>query len=331
MHDAEVGLWLLIARLRAAGRPLGRTTLIPYAEIKLPDVPREYDALVSQLLAARLIDGDAEAFTLTRAGEAQLAGVSAHHSLTARFYDAYYRAAAASPSHAGFCRRVYGCDLSQHGAADMTQLQIALDSLAVRPGMTLLDFGCGDGRIAEHVSDATGAVVSGIDIAGRAIQQGCERTRGKADRLRFYVGDFAAGDLSHGAGELPAGPFEGILALDSFFLVPDQPALLDVFLRLIAPGGCMAIFYLCQQLIDAGQTPLGRALAERGITYRAVDLSAENTRHWQLKKQVLLELEPQFRAEDAAQPGALFLWRNRTAECDGTMERVSRYLYIVAR
>jgi hypothetical protein len=45
--SALVGLLLLINRLSQSDRPLGRATIVPFAEIKLPQVAQHYDELVT--------------------------------------------------------------------------------------------------------------------------------------------------------------------------------------------------------------------------------------------------------------------------------------------
>ncbi len=161
---------LLINRLLQNGAPLGRTTLLPFAELKLPKVALNYDELVGALLEDRLIEGNAETFILTSLGEQRLAAVASEYSLHAWFYNEYYEAIRISRAHSLLCERVYGKDLGQHGMADMEQVHSALSALGVSSGMSLLDFGCGDGQITEYIADTTGADVTGVDIAGEAIR-----------------------------------------------------------------------------------------------------------------------------------------------------------------
>ena len=49
----------------------------------------------------------------------------------------------------------------------------------------MLDLGCGNGKMAEYISDCTGANLTGIDFIPFAIQQAQERTQAKRDRLEF--------------------------------------------------------------------------------------------------------------------------------------------------
>ena len=320
LDETTTGLMLLVHRLEQNGQPLGRASLLALAELKLPSVARQYDALVQGLLERNVITGDAEAFTLTALGERQVQQTAAHHSLVAWFYNEYYQATLHSPAHALFCERVYGLDLGQHGMADMAQLHVLLAELHLEPGQTLLDFGCGDGRISEWIADTAGLNVSGVDFAEGAIRQARERTSSKRDRLRFYWADLEAG-----RGTFPAGPFDRIVAIDSIFFCRNLRQVLEALLERLKPLGWLGIFYHCAPGLAAEETSLAGRLRDLAVGYEVLDFSAQNTRHWQLKKQVLLELEAQFRAE-----GNEFLYKNRIAECEG-LERNQRYLYMVQK
>jgi SAM-dependent methyltransferase len=255
LFDHEtIGLLLLINRLRERERPLGRQAITALAEIKLPRVAREYDALVQALLGQNLIEGDAESFSLTPDGAKVVQEVSRQHSLHARFYNEYYEAVQHSRAHALFCQRAYGMDLHQHGAADMEQIRALLSELRLTPGMTALDFGCGDGCITEFISDTTGAAVTGVDVACRAIELAHLRTEGKQGRLSFFCADIEKEDST-----FPPDPFDRIIAIDSIFFVRDQHAALQVLLSRLEPGGRMALFYHCPGSMHAGETDLAKA------------------------------------------------------------------------
>jgi SAM-dependent methyltransferase len=318
MDRHVIGLLLLAGRLVESGRPLGRQTLVPLAELKLPGVATNYDALVLALLEQELVEGDAESFSLTPDGVNLVRGAREQHSLTAWFYDEYYQAVLHSKAHSLFCERVYGKDLCQHGVADMAQIGTLLSELRVEAGMALLDFGCGDGRIAEYISDTTQALVTGVDIARRAIELAQMRTQAKRDRLCFYWAD-----VERNRGTWPPGRFDRIVAIDSLFFARDQRAVTQALLGSLAPGGELGVFYHCPGHVFAGETALAGALQDLGASFRVLDLSTQNAQHWRRKKQVLLELEPLFRQE-----GNTFLFKNRLAECEG-LEQFHRYLYLV--
>jgi len=139
MNNDTLGLFLLIDRLLQRDRPLGRGTILPLAEIKLPEVARNFDQLIDDLFLRQLAVGDAQAFRLTPLGLDLVQETAAQHSLNALFYNEYYQAVLHGLAHAAFCERVYGKDLCQHGTADMEQIQLLLDALQVQAGMRVVE------------------------------------------------------------------------------------------------------------------------------------------------------------------------------------------------
>ncbi len=317
LNEQEIRLLLVIQRLGRTHQALTRQDITALAEIKFPHVAEHYDQLIIGLREKGLLGGGQDDPTLTAEGDA----LAQRYSMAALFYDDYYQAVLPSRAHALFCERVYGLDLAQHGTADMAQIALLLDEIQIGPGMTVLDFGCGDGRIAEYLSDGTGACVTGLDIAAHAIELAQQRTVSKRERLRFVCAN-----LEETPGALPIAAFDRIIAIDSIFFAQDQRIMLERLLKLLKPGGRLGIFYLAPPVPapDAHQTVLGQALAASGLHYSIHDLAAQNFRHWTTKRAVLQELEPLFHEE-----GNVFLFKNRMAECQGEPERFQRYLFIV--
>jgi cyclopropane fatty-acyl-phospholipid synthase-like methyltransferase len=97
----------------------------------------------------------------------------------------YFTRAETSEAHARFCALVYGRDLCQHGMMDMAQLDALIAALGLGAGSRVLELGCGNGRIAEYISDVTGANVFGVDSSTVGIRQAIERSVAKRDRLAF--------------------------------------------------------------------------------------------------------------------------------------------------
>lgn len=66
-----------------------------------------------------------------------------------------------------FCSRVFGCNLCQHGFADMEQVDALIAALNLQPGDQVLELGCGNGMVAEYIADQTGAQTSRAWITAR--------------------------------------------------------------------------------------------------------------------------------------------------------------------
>ena len=88
------------------------------------------------------------------------------------------------------------------------------------------------------------------------------------------------------------------------------------------PGGMLGLFYVCPESFEPSATLIAQELAFLADRFSVIDLTPQNIAQWRSKKQILLDLEPGFRAE-----GNLFLFKNRLAECDGWEHR-RRFLYL---
>ncbi len=250
------------------------------------------------------------------------------------FYTAFYTATEHSQAHHIFCERVFGMDLCQHGFADMEQLELLLRVTRLGPAQRVLDLGCGNGMIAEYLSDRSGARITGLDYIPDAIRQARVRTAAKAERLAFVVGDINRLGL-------PAGSFDTIVSIDTMYFSEDYAATLRALKAALRPGGQMALFFSHgrepwvpkeQFLLETtlpDKTPLAIALKTNDLAYRTWDLTRQDHELALRRKQVLAELKPQFEAE-----GALFIYDNRAGDANGISQAIedglhARYLYHV--
>ncbi len=249
------------------------------------------------------------------------------------WYNRYYEATRDSRAYAAFCARVFGRNFAQHGFSDMAQVDRLIEVLALAPGNRVLELGCGNGAMAAYISNATGAHITGIDFIPEAIRQAQVRTQGKKDRLAFEVGDI--GHLAFAPGS-----FDALIAVDTLYFT-DLDTTVAQMKALLAPGGQMGIFYAYgadpenplatfpRENLPPERTPLGVALRNHGLAFRAWDFTADDYRHAQLKKRVIEEVHADIEAE-----GNIFLYENRRGEAEGVMAAIeagahARYLYHV--
>jgi ubiquinone/menaquinone biosynthesis C-methylase UbiE len=252
------------------------------------------------------------------------------------FYERYYDAVTRSHAHAAFCERVFGLNLCQHGFADMLQLDALIEAARLGPGQRALDLGCGNGMIAEYISDRTGAHITGLDYIPAAIRQAQVRTVAKADRLTFVVGDINALRLEDSASDV-------IISIDTMYFSNDYVATIGQLLSALRPGGQMAILFshgrepwvpveaFPAETLPPDKTPLAVALQANGLVFETRDFTDDEYRLALLRKQVLAELKPQFEAE-----GIMFIYENRMGDANGVSQAVEmdlqrRYLYLAQR
>lgn len=250
------------------------------------------------------------------------------------FYSKYYAAVPHSHAHAMFCEYAYGKNLAQHGFVTMEQLGKVIEVTGLKAPSRVLDLGCGDGMIAEYISDVTGACITGLDYIPAAITRAQNRTQAKQNRLAFVVGDLMHPDF-------PPDSFDILLALDTIYFSNDFVETLERWRALLKRAGQMAIFYshganpqtpketFRRETLPSDKTPLADALSKCGLEFRTWDFTRQDYELAQRKKEILETRHAEFIAE-----GYSFLYENRIAEALGVLDAIAsgmhaRYLYLV--
>ncbi|WP_294293176.1 cyclopropane-fatty-acyl-phospholipid synthase family protein [uncultured Sphingomonas sp.] len=143
-------------------------------------------------------------FRLDRANMARRAkrNVAHHYDLSDRLYDLFLDA-----------DRQYSCAYFTDPANSLEQAQAdkkahIVAKLGVRPGMRVLDIGCGWGGMALYIHAKTGADVTGITLSEEQLKVARRRAQeaGVADHVRFELIDYRA----------MAGRFDRIVSVGMF-------------------------------------------------------------------------------------------------------------------
>ena len=238
------------------------------------------------------------------------------------WYRDFYSAVETSRAFDEYSSRVFGANFGQHGFSDINQIQKMLDLLKLNKSSKVLDIGCGNGKMAEYVSDLTQAFVTGIDYIPEAIEQAIRRTRNKRNHLDFKVSNLELLDFA-------SESFDTIISVDTIFFGRKMEASIAGVNRILQPGGKMAVFNGNYQEKD-----FLNALTVNSLTYEVYDLSQEHVNHMLLKHRVAKELEQAFAAE-----GNTFVWKNLMAESFTDLnyrkqpdyDPGKRYLYIIKK
>jgi SAM-dependent methyltransferase len=130
--------------------------------------------------------------------------------------------------------------------------------LALRPGLKVLDVGCGTGDflrlLAPIVSPGTAV---GVDLSETMIAEACQRSAENVDNLSFRVGSVL--DLP-----FPAASFDRVLATQLLLHVPDPLKALVEIKRVLAPSGVVSITEIDwgTLVVQSSDSELGRRFSE---------------------------------------------------------------------
>jgi cyclopropane fatty-acyl-phospholipid synthase-like methyltransferase len=122
--------------------------------------------------------------------------------------------------------------LEVQGRALAPATRLIFDAAGIRPGMRVLDLGCGAGDVAFVAADLVGADghVVGIDRSPQALARARLRARQRGlAQVRFVEGDVY--------DPAPGGPFDAIVGRLVLMYVPDPAAVLRRQATVLCPGG----------------------------------------------------------------------------------------------
>lgn len=118
--------------------------------------------------------------------------------------------------------------------------QHLLELLAIRPGDQVLDVACGPGNTTRRLHEAAGdtGLVIGIDAAAAMLARAVEDT--PPDAIAYVRGD--AHRLPFGDGQ-----FDAVSCYGALYLVEDPFVVVDEMIRVLGPGGRLAILTSCHR------------------------------------------------------------------------------------
>jgi ubiquinone/menaquinone biosynthesis C-methylase UbiE len=245
------------------------------------------------------------------------------------FYNKYYEIIEDSHIHSLFCKTVFGIDLCQQGFTDLQQIKLIAD--CIEPGQTVIDIGCGNGRITEYLQEQTGGNFTGLDNSIIAIDRAIRRTKNTNKQLIFIYGDI--NDL-----QLPAGEFDVVFLIDTIYFSTNYDQTISWLKELLKPNGAILIFYSIgpallqswtfpKDMLDPNKTPLAQVLTNHGFIFDYTDLTIQEHELARKRKAFLEIHKDEFEAENIN-----FVYNNRIGDSTGFLHALEdglhrRFLY----
>ena len=161
-----------------------------------------------------------------RAPRSQVRAAEDHYNLSNDFYELIL-----DPSMAYSCGYFSSLEMTLE-EAQRAKLDLVCTKLGLRPGMRLLDVGCGWGALSLHAAEHFGATVTGVTISTeqKAFVDKRIADRGLADRVEIRVQDFR---------EVPESDFDAVGSLEMGEHVGRRhyATYAEVLRRVVRPGG----------------------------------------------------------------------------------------------
>ncbi len=249
------------------------------------------------------------------------------------WYNDHLLRCANSKAYALFCEKVFGKNLLQFNVLDMDQLKTLISSLNLSANDSVLDLGCGLGKITEYIQRKTGAKILGIDFAKKLIQWAKENTlQTEENKLQFQVGDMNQLNF-------PPTSFNAIYAIDTLYPsnIDNIDAIIGKLKNLLKPKGQLGIFFA--QIIETAEqenilapnnTKMAQALKYNHLPFTVIDFTKNARDIWEREIIVANELQEMFEQE-----GNLDLYKERIADGERCLFRIDnqlqkRYYYHVS-
>lgn len=269
-----------------------------------------------QLLRRKLVTTKSNCYFLSDTG--RKVGKRLRIERMSKGYDNLLLRTGKSKAYSIFCERVFGKDLSQFNVLDMEQLDTLIKKLELKPGEVALDLGCGNGRIAEYISDFTGAKVIGLDFAAELIGEAQRRTVHKRNRLNYVVGNM---------DELlfEEKSFDAIISIDTLYFAENIDLTVRKLKSLLRPSnGRLAIFYdqACEpsgsrEVLLPQNTKVAAALTSSGLAFDTVDYTDSSKGIWIREIEAAEDLKEMFEKEGNAD-----IYADRAQDAKRTLETI---------
>lgn len=208
------------------------------------------------------------------------------------FYNAYqefYRMADKSAVFKEYCKKAFGEDFSQDGFSDVAQLNKIMSMVNLDSEASILDIGCGNGKMLEYIQNKTGARIYGFDYSENAIKAAVQRI---GDRGNFQVALI-------GEAEYQENKFDLITSMDTIYFASDMTVLISQIHKWLKPNGSFICGYqegdVMEKTENYDTTVLAGAFRQNGLKYKVTDYTKETYEMLKRKREAVISMQEDFK------------------------------------
>ena len=295
---------------------------------------QDYSVTVEELLSGRV---KASQFLLSELADilSREFGLAIDPLEAAPEWDFLYRMMEESPIFRQYCQAAHENPMVQMNELDNETLERIFDFLQLDKSIQVIVVGCGNGSLAEWISDRSGAHVTGIDISPYAIRSAIARTQAKRDYLAFQVGDI--NQLQAALNGISG--IDTILALETLYASDNLHRTIGELKTLLPAEGQM--LFIANQHIEQPetqsyrlhpeQTDIALAIKSLGLALKVIDLTQNKLRYLEGSIALLEQYKAAFIEE-----GQRDFWAGRIIYDRKMLKRVQggltrRFLYHVKK
>ena len=244
-------------------------------------------------------------------------------------YEDFYKMVEDNEVFSRYCLETHGIDFSQDGFSDKKQIDDLLLISGLKPGDSVLEVGCGNGKMAEYIASKTGTTVYGFDYSQNAITSAKKRAE-ENDKLIFDVG--AIGEKVY-----PPNSFDAIISIDSVCYTLDVEGFVEQLYTWLKPNGLLLTYYSEGQMKgisrNADNTDLALALKKVVIPYLAVDYTRQHFEFLKHKREVIEKHKDLFLQNDMEfyYQCAVSTSIGESMSYEDFIKQFSRYLYVARK
>ena len=243
------------------------------------------------------------------------------------FYDAYeefYTMAQKSNAFKAFCKDAFGEDFSQDGFSNIKQINMILKYIPQKDNVSILDIGCGNGKMLGYLQSKTGANIFGFDYSDTAINTARNLFPTRSDFREGVIGEI----------DYPDSTFDVIISMDTMYFAKDMNAFVAQIKRWLKKDGILFVGYqegeIAPKTENANTSLLAVALKANNMNYEVTDITHQTYELLKTKRNFAIKHKAMFNEEGYSQWCDMLIAQTDYVKdsFEQFKEKMARYIYV---